>query len=97
MTIPIWHTHIIGPGFLTYVSLIPSAAQHASMPIVSVGPCAAFCGNALPPTTKRFGTSHDWRYLFTTLVEGSVPITAPPQLCVLWYGTMLYLFGTACA
>src|SRR3954452_10174212 len=55
------------------------------MPIVSVGPFAGFCGNALPPTTNRFEPSHDCRYLLTTLVDGSLPITAPPTLCVLWY------------
>ena len=79
------------------MSLMPSAAQHASMPMVPVGPCAPFCGNALPPTTNRFGTSQDCRYLFTTLVYGSVPITTPPTLCVLWYGTMLYFVGMGAA
>jgi hypothetical protein len=80
-----------------YVSFMLSAAQHASMPMVAVGPCAGFCGNELPPTTNRFGTSYDWRYLFTTLVEGSVPITAPPMLCVLWYGMMVYFPGMGAA
>src|ERR1700732_4839167 len=55
------------------------------MPVVAVGPFAGFWGNALPPTTNRFETSHDCRYLLTTLVDGSLPITAPPTLCVLWY------------
>src|SRR5215813_15486080 len=58
------------------------------MPIVSVGPFAVCCGNALPPTTNRFETSQDYRYLLTTLVDGSLPITAPPTLCVLWYPVM---------
>ena len=31
---------------------MPSAAQHASMPMVSVGGLPAFCGNALPPTSN---------------------------------------------
>src|SRR5215468_12641357 len=58
------------------------------MPIVSVGPLAGCCGNALPPTTNKFETSHDRRYLLTPLVDGSLPITAPPTLCVLWYPVM---------
>jgi hypothetical protein len=48
------------PMLRTYFSLIASAAQQASMPIVSVGPFAGFCGNAPPPATNRFETSHDW-------------------------------------
>src|SRR5579885_1470881 len=59
------------------------------MPIVSVGPFAGLYGKELPPTTNKFERSHDCRYLLTTLVDGSLPITAPPTLWVLWYPVML--------
>jgi hypothetical protein len=49
------------------------------------GPFAGFRGNALPPTTNGFETSHDREYVLTTPGDGSLPITTPPTLCVLWY------------
>jgi hypothetical protein len=49
------------------------------------GPFAGFRGNALPPTTNGFETSHDRGYVLTTLVDGSLPITTPSTLCVLWH------------
>src|SRR3954468_19995273 len=66
------------------------ADQNASAPTVSVGLYEAFCGKLDAPITNTLGTSQLCRYRFTTLVEGSVPITVPPVLCVVWYCVTLY-------
>src|SRR2546428_13714793 len=79
-----------GPDRFSQRVLIAGSAWNVSPPRVPVGLKPPFCGKALAPTTKTFGTSQLCRYLLTALVEGSAPITAPPVLCVLWYGTMLY-------
>src|ERR1041384_6175892 len=74
--------HVINPGRLRNFVLIASAVQYARAPTGPVGLYAELCGNALAPTTKTFGTSHDCRYLFTALLPGDVPMMAPPVLCV---------------
>src|SRR3569623_2898027 len=71
-----------GLGFMRYWLRIASADQYASAQTVPVGLYPAFCGNELAPMTKRLETSQLWRSRFTTLVFGSVPITAPPFKCV---------------
>src|SRR5438067_332340 len=70
-----------------YLPVMACAAQKANAPTVPVGFIPALWAKAEAPITKTLGTSQLCRYLFTALVLGSLPITAPPVLWVLWYGT----------
>ena len=63
---------------------IESAAQKARAPTGPVGFLPAFCGKAEAPMAKTLGTSQLCRCRLTALVFGSVPMIAPPVLCVLW-------------